>query len=239
MGPGWDFLSAQLITLFKGFQKLGVAKFIYVVPWTYWKHRLRGAGAGGNALSPSSWFHMPTKPHTVYVCQTAAQTIKTWKSFALGWGDSSFIWSHLTAHVNSGLWLGVSGWKIQGNESFNGCGWFRKLSKHGEFIIITLKQVSWDYPGGPVLRPHASNAGGTGLISGQGTKILHASQFGKKTPPKTKKKNQVWWWKDWAIMDGLEWQWSSQLQPPDPPSFWPQSQPMSREAGCDPGSFWT
>lgn len=30
-------------------------------------------------------------------------------------------------------------------------------------------------------------------------------------------------------MDGLEWQWSSQLQPPDPPSCWPQSQLMSLE----------
>lgn len=159
MGPGWDFLSAQLITLFKGFRKLGVTKFIYVVPWTYWKHRLRGAGAGGSALSPSSWFHMPAKPHTVYVCQTAAQTIKTWKSFASGCGDSSFIWSHLPAHLNSGLGLGVSGWKIQGDESFNGCCWFRKLSKHGELIIITLKQVSCDFPGGPVLRPCASTAG--------------------------------------------------------------------------------
>ena len=36
------------------------------------------------------------------------------------------------------------------------------------------------------LRLHASNTGGTGLIPGWGTKILHASQFSQK-----KKKSQI------------------------------------------------
>ena len=44
---------------------------------------------------------------------------------------------------------------------------------------------------------HTSTAGGTGSIPGQGSKILHTSQLGKKTktktktPEKNKKKNQL------------------------------------------------
>ena len=33
-----------------------------------------------------------------------------------------------------------------------------------------------DFPGGPVVKTLSSNAGGVGSISGQGTKIPHASQ---------------------------------------------------------------
>lgn len=33
---------------------------------------------------------------------------------------------------------------------------------------------SWDFPGGPEVRTSPSSAGGVGLISGQGAKILHA-----------------------------------------------------------------
>ena len=32
----------------------------------------------------------------------------------------------------------------------------------------------WDFPGRPVVKTHASTTGGTGLIPGQGTKILNA-----------------------------------------------------------------
>ena len=33
----------------------------------------------------------------------------------------------------------------------------------------------WDFPGGPVVKPSPSNAGGAGSIPGQGAKIPHAS----------------------------------------------------------------
>ena len=47
----------------------------------------------------------------------------------------------------------------------------------------------WDFPGSPVVKTPASNAGGMGLISEWGTKIPHALQCGqkkkkKKCPPK-------------------------------------------------------
>ena len=35
-----------------------------------------------------------------------------------------------------------------------------------------------DLSGGPVVKTHTLNTGGTGLISGQGTKIPHATQYG-------------------------------------------------------------
>ena len=41
-----------------------------------------------------------------------------------------------------------------------------------------FKRQRWDYPGGPVVETSPSNAGGTGLIPGQGARIPHAS------PPK-------------------------------------------------------
>ena len=41
-----------------------------------------------------------------------------------------------------------------------------------------------DFAGGPVVRTHASIAGGTGLIPGRGTKILMAQR--PPTPPAQK-----------------------------------------------------
>ena len=35
-----------------------------------------------------------------------------------------------------------------------------------------------DFSGGPVVKTHILSTGGTGLISGQGTKIPHAAQYG-------------------------------------------------------------
>ena len=34
--------------------------------------------------------------------------------------------------------------------------------------------MPWDFPGGPVVKISPSNAGGAGLIPGQGAKITHA-----------------------------------------------------------------
>ena len=39
----------------------------------------------------------------------------------------------------------------------------------------------WDFPGGPVVKASPSNAGGVGLIPGQGAKIPHASWSKTKT----------------------------------------------------------
>ena len=36
-------------------------------------------------------------------------------------------------------------------------------------------QYHWDFPGGPVVKNSPSNAGDTGSIPGQGTKIPHAT----------------------------------------------------------------
>ena len=50
-----------------------------------------------------------------------------------------------------------------------------------KIILIFLASLSnqdpigWDFPGGPVVKTSPSNAGGAGLIPGQGTKIPHAS----------------------------------------------------------------
>ena len=35
----------------------------------------------------------------------------------------------------------------------------------------------WDFPSGPVVKTSLLNAGDTGSISSQGTKILHANKF--------------------------------------------------------------
>ena len=45
-----------------------------------------------------------------------------------------------------------------------------------------FKKISqfMDLSGGPVVKTHTLNTGGTGLISGQGTKIPHATQYGWK-----------------------------------------------------------
>ena len=42
----------------------------------------------------------------------------------------------------------------------------------------------WDFPGGPVVKTSTSNAGGAGLIPGEGAKIAHASGL-KKPKQKT------------------------------------------------------
>ena len=42
-------------------------------------------------------------------------------------------------------------------------------------IISFLKgMLSWDFPGGPVVKTSPSKAGGMGLIPGQGANIAHA-----------------------------------------------------------------
>ena len=38
-----------------------------------------------------------------------------------------------------------------------------------------IKKNNWNFPGGPVVKPSPSNAGGTGLIPDWGAKIPHAS----------------------------------------------------------------
>ena len=57
-----------------------------------------------------------------------------------------------------------------------------KLSKANLFLfVISLfatahtKCLSWDFPGGPVVKNPPSNAGNAGLIPGWGTKILHVT----------------------------------------------------------------
>ena len=52
--------------------------------------------------------------------------------------------------------------------------------------ITTTKNASWDFPGDPVVKLCASNAGGVDLTPGQGTKIPHAVQCSQKK----KKENQ-------------------------------------------------
>ena len=42
-------------------------------------------------------------------------------------------------------------------------------------IIFKIFASLWDFPGGPVVKNPPYNAGDTGSIPGQGTKILHAS----------------------------------------------------------------
>ena len=51
--------------------------------------------------------------------------------------------------------------------------------------IITeiLKLNGWDFPGGPVVKNLPYNAGDTGSIPGQGTKIPHAA--GQQSPRAT------------------------------------------------------
>ena len=47
-------------------------------------------------------------------------------------------------------------------------------------ITISIQKCSIfhlsDFPGGPVVKAHASTAGGAGSIPGRGTKILHAAR---------------------------------------------------------------
>ena len=52
----------------------------------------------------------------------------------------------------------------------------------GSSFISTFpsKEVCWDFPGGPVFKTWALNAGGMSSIPSWGTKILHASQKDQK-----------------------------------------------------------
>ena len=47
-----------------------------------------------------------------------------------------------------------------------------------------LNNYLWGLPGGPMVKFCASNERGTGLIPGQGTKILHAKQHSQKKKTK-------------------------------------------------------
>ena len=42
-------------------------------------------------------------------------------------------------------------------------------------LLSSIKSLSRDFPGGPVVKNPCSNAGDEGSIPGQGTKIPHAS----------------------------------------------------------------
>ena len=42
-------------------------------------------------------------------------------------------------------------------------------------LLSSIKSLSRDFPGGPVVKNPCSNAGDKGLIPGQGTKIPHDS----------------------------------------------------------------
>ena len=57
----------------------------------------------------------------------------------------------------------------------------------GDSIFYNTKQGR-DFPGGPVVKLCASNAWGTGLIPGRGTKISHAVPCGQNIKKKLKKK---------------------------------------------------
>jgi len=46
---------------------------------------------------------------------------------------------------------------------------------------MDFKTQFWDLPGGPVIKTSPSDAGGAGLIPGQGVKIPHVSQPKNKT----------------------------------------------------------
>ena len=43
-----------------------------------------------------------------------------------------------------------------------------------------LKGLSWDFPGGPVVKNLPSDAGDMGLVPGRATKIPHAVWYGQK-----------------------------------------------------------
>ena len=57
-----------------------------------------------------------------------------------------------------------------------------------------LNNYLWGLPGGPMVKFCASNERGTGLIPGQGTKILHAKQHSQKK--KNKNSNTYLWNKE-------------------------------------------
>ena len=47
-------------------------------------------------------------------------------------------------------------------------------------LSVLKCHTNWDFPGGPVVKTHASTARGEGSIPGWGTKILHATWCGPK-----------------------------------------------------------
>ena len=53
-------------------------------------------------------------------------------------------------------------------------------SPGGPTPSITVKKLGRDFPGGAVIKIPAFTAGSTGLIPGQGTKVLHAAQHSQK-----------------------------------------------------------
>ena len=46
----------------------------------------------------------------------------------------------------------------------------------GDRELKHLKKQSWDFPAGPVVKNVPCNAGNTGLIPGQGTKVPHGEE---------------------------------------------------------------
>ena len=44
------------------------------------------------------------------------------------------------------------------------------------YVSKSQKDKTWDFPGGPVVKPSPFNAAGAGSIPGRGAKILHASR---------------------------------------------------------------
>ena len=51
-----------------------------------------------------------------------------------------------------------------------------------------LKELSWDFPGGPVVKASPFNARGAGSILSQGAKIPHALKLKNQSLKKKKKK---------------------------------------------------
>ena len=45
--------------------------------------------------------------------------------------------------------------------------------------MSSILLLTWDSPGGPVVKTLPSNAGGIGSIPGQGATVLHASRHGQ------------------------------------------------------------
>ena len=62
--------------------------------------------------------------------------------------------------------------------------------------VVEIREVTRskdrDFPGGPVVKTLAANAGGAGSIPGQGTKAPHASRP-KKRPHKIQGAKITWW----------------------------------------------
>ena len=95
-------------------------------------------------------------------------------------------------------WLGTSGWTVElswgkDQSALQGLGFCSrqeekpltcfKLGSGGVWSQF-LKDGSGDFPDGPVIKTHVSNAGDVGLIPGRGTKIPHAEWYGQKKKKK-------------------------------------------------------